>query len=164
MDSAYQVSQNDLSSEVMSCRRIRLLGVCFVLLQAVTASGEKCLYNVKLTTGNRYRAGTDDKIMIRIHEKGKWHSLDNPNHDDFESGNTDTFAFKDDCIDSNQQTTIGSAGHGRFFVCFSDAWLVTHVWLISVDHRWMNGWFTHKWLSCHDTLKLNKLADKHLVT
>ena len=163
MDSAYQVSQNDLSSEVMSCRRIRLFGVYFVLLQAVTASGEKCLYRVMLTTGNRYRAGTDDKIMIRIHEKGKWHSLDNPNYDDFERGNTDIFVFKDDCIDSNQQTTIGSAGHGRFFVCFSDAWLVTRVWLTSVDRRWKNGWSIHKWLSCHDTLKLTILEDKHLV-
>ena len=154
MDSGYHVSQND-SSEVMFGRKNGLFGVCHLLLPAVTVSDPPCEYTVRLTTGTEYGAGSDDNIMIQIRENGKWHSLDNYGVDDFERYHTDKFTFEDDCVDKHQQTTVGNAGHGRFFGCFSDTWLVTHVILFRVDGKWLRDWYTHKWLYCHDTLKLS---------
>ena len=87
-------------------RKNGLFGVRLLLLPAVTASDDKCQYVVELSTGHKYRSGTDEDILIRIREDGPWHNLDNPDADDFERGQTDVFQFEDDCVDSHQQTQL----------------------------------------------------------
>ena len=135
-------------------RKNGLFRICLLLLPVVTVGYTSCLYSVRLTTGDLDGAGTDDTIMIKIREDGPWHSLNNPYVDDFERGNTDIFVFNAECVDRHQQTTIGNAGHAKFFVCFSNAWLVTHVIFTRLDRDWIKIWKTHKWLWCHDELKL----------
>lgn len=44
---------------------------------------------IKITTANVSNAGTDDDVTLRM--VGRHWNLDNPSHDDFERGNTDTF-------------------------------------------------------------------------
>ena len=135
-------------------RNIGLFVICHVLLPAVKVSGKKCQYVVELQTGYKYRSGTDDDVFIQIREGGPWHNLDNPDADDFERGHTDAFEFKDECIDSQQQTTIGTAGHKTFFRCAIDKWLLIYVKLMPQDSHWINEWATDKWFSCMTKLKL----------
>ena len=135
-------------------RKIGLFAACLALFPAVTVSVKKCQYVVELQTGYEYQSGTDDKIMIRIHKYGPWHALDNPGVDDFERGQTDTFKFEDYCIERDQEITIGSAGHGRFFSCLSNQWLLIYVKFYPEDRHWINEWATDKWISCTDKLKL----------
>ena len=135
-----------------------------MLLTAVTLSCRRrnsvkqCEYEVRLRTGGEKDSGTDDNIKIRIREDRPWHNLDNARDDDFEVGYTDTFKFEDDCVDRHQQTTIGSAGQAKFGICFSNAWLVTHVTLMCFDGAWINSWSVYKWIWCHDKLELPKIS------
>jgi hypothetical protein len=47
--------------------------------------------SVRITTANVSWAGTDDDVTVRL--AGRTWNLDNPGHDDFERGNTDTFVL-----------------------------------------------------------------------
>ena len=157
------MSQSDLTSEVMSCTRIWLLPVCFVLLQAVTTTGKQCRYELKLTTGNAKYAGTDDNIYFRIRQGGYWRYLDNSGIDDFERGHTDAFTFEDDCIAKEQLSTtiasILSRGHVQILHCFTNQWLLTKVVLKTVrlpkKESWKCEFPLHAWLKRNDKKALH---------
>ena len=133
-------TKKGLSSEVMIGRKIGLFVVCLVLLPAFTMSDSKWQYVVELSTGHKYRSGTEKDILIRIREDGRWHNLDNPDADDFERGQTDTFQFEDHCVDRHQQTTIGITVYQRYFACSADRWLLIYVKLMPKDRHWINEW------------------------
>ena len=132
--------------------------VCLLLLPVVTVSSDltssECWYIVWITTGGLSGAGTDDTIQIKIREDGWWHTLGHDWYDDFERYNEDMFEFGDDCIDRHQSIAIGSAGYGHFFVCLTDAWLVTHIKLMCLGCDWVNQWETFTWMRCRDQLIL----------
>ena len=131
-----------------------LFVVCLALLPAVTLSVRQCKYEVQLSTGHKYWSGTDEDIHIRIRENGPWHNLDNPDADDFERHQTDSFQFEDNCVNRHQQTTVGIAAYGKYMACGGDKWLLIYVKLISKDRHWINEWATYKWFSCADMLTL----------
>jgi len=124
-----------------------------VQLPAVTVSclrdsGKQCYYTVEVTIDDEDDGATDDSIMIQLYKDGQWYPIDDLDKNDFEHGATDVFAFEDNCKDDRQLSPIGISGHGRFFTCFTDRWLLTHVKVYRMDGTLCNKWSTHKWLSC----------------
>lgn len=72
---------------------LRLLILLFVALLIPTSAQAQHINKiiVEITTGDVRFAGTDDKMVFQI--GGKTFTLDNPDRDDFERGNTDRFEF-----------------------------------------------------------------------
>lgn len=104
------------------------LFTCAVLLSLIPSFADAQALSsiaIKVRTGNRSWSGTDDRVYFRMKltgssEERKWR-LDNPDHDDFEKGHTDTFVLRDSLPD--------------------DVCQIRSIWITKNKDSWAGGWF-----------------------
>ncbi|XP_030468713.1 PLAT domain-containing protein 3-like [Syzygium oleosum] len=87
---------------------INTWSIFFLLLLAITAQSDDCVYTVYIRTGSIIKGGTDSIISLRlydVHGEGlwikdleAWGGLMEPGHNYYERGNLDIFSGRGPCL------------------------------------------------------------------
>ncbi|XP_028790922.1 PLAT domain-containing protein 3-like [Neltuma alba] len=122
----------------MALRSVALTSFVFLLSLisfASMATSEKCTYIVRVKTGDRFSAGTDSTISLKLKSySGESFTVNNleewglmgPGHEYFERGNIDVFSGRNACL-RVCAITVSSNGEG-----FKPGWYLDYVELTIV--------------------------------
>jgi len=101
---------------------------------------------VRITTADVLWAGTDDDVSVRL--AGRTWNLDNPWHDDFERGNTDSFS-----LDPGTGLRVGDIHSVRIHKSpdgFAGGWRLKGVRILANGTTLFNNQAINKWLEDDD--------------